>query len=170
MLSIANCDPFHKVSPSVTVRYTFIQFAKKNHPMTLSSKTVSSKTDNNFIHDNFTPKLYFHSKPLSSQTLTPNLNSGTPSWNPLPPPPGCFGQPWDNTLWLNFPWWMCMNQFVHVCVEKRVQDCGTLAMYVFCVMLLLLPLTWETLSMLARPRPFQHTKCSTSDGTASIRI
>ena len=66
-----------------------------------------------------------------------------------------FGQqPYDNTLWLSFSWWMCMNQVFHVCVETRVQECGTLAMYAFCLILtcLLLPLTWKTLSMLARPR------------------
>ena len=61
------------------VRYTFIQIAKKKKthpktlssknifiPKTLSSKTISSKTEDNFIHDTFIPKRV-HPMTLSSK-------------------------------------------------------------------------------------------------------
>ena len=47
-------------------------------------------------------------------------------------------QPYDNTLWLSFFWWVCANQFIHVWVESRdcsAQDCSNLAMSVHCVTL-----------------------------------
>ena len=46
------------------VRYTFIQ--KHFHPKTLSSKTISSKREDNFIHDTFIPKRV-HPMTLSSK-------------------------------------------------------------------------------------------------------
>ena len=56
------------------VGYTFIQIAKKKkliqkhfHPKTLSSKNISSKTEDNFIHDTFIQN-QFRPLTLSSKT------------------------------------------------------------------------------------------------------
>ena len=86
------------------VSSTFIQFATKNHPltlssnesfiqkhihpMTLSSKIVSSRTENNFIHDNFIQKRFhpkhFHPKSFSSTFMQKRFH---PNFPPLPPFP-----------------------------------------------------------------------------------
>ena len=88
------------------VSSTFIQFATKNHPMTLSSnessiqkhihpmtlsfEIVSSRTENNFIHDNFIQKRFhpkhFDPKSFSSTFMQKRFHANFPPLPPFPNP------------------------------------------------------------------------------------
>ena len=58
-------------------------------------------------------------------------------------------QPYDNTIWLSFSRWTCMDQFIHVCVETRCNSVSCDDRARCEVDLLLLQSTWKMLSTLA---------------------